>query len=48
MNMAVRYNGYTMVTKPTKEFTDALGRRRIKGNMDIELAVDAMHLVEPN
>ena len=31
------YNGYTMVTKPTKEFTDALGRRKIKGNMDIEL-----------
>jgi uncharacterized LabA/DUF88 family protein len=38
------YNGYTMVTKPTKEFTDAAGRRRIKGNMDIELAVDAMEL----
>ncbi|MEG6509532.1 NYN domain-containing protein [Methyloligella sp. 2.7D] len=40
------YNGYTMVTKPTKEFTDAAGRRRIKGNMDIELAVDAMELSE--
>src|ERR1700687_2930583 len=40
------YNGYTMVTKPTKEFTDALGRRKIKGNMDIELTVDAMRLVE--
>ena len=38
------YNGYTMVTKPTKEFTDALGRRKIKGNMDIELTVDAMRL----
>jgi uncharacterized LabA/DUF88 family protein len=38
------YNGYTMVTKPTKEFTDAAGRRKIKGNMDIELAVDAMRL----
>jgi uncharacterized LabA/DUF88 family protein len=36
------YNGYTMVTKPTKEFTDASGRRKIKGNMDIELAIDAM------
>src|SRR5260370_988153 len=34
------YNGYTMVTKPTKEFTDPMGRRRIKGNMDIELAID--------
>jgi uncharacterized LabA/DUF88 family protein len=40
------YNGYTMVTKPTKEFTDALGRRKIKGNMDIELTVDAMRLVD--
>ena len=40
------YNGYTMVTKPTKEFTDALGRRKVKGNMDIELAVDAMRLAE--
>jgi len=38
------YNGYTMVTKPTKEFVDATGRRKIKGNMDIELAVDAMEL----
>jgi uncharacterized LabA/DUF88 family protein len=40
------YNGYTMVTKPTKEFTDALGRRKIKGNMDIELSVDAMRLAD--
>ena len=40
------YNGYTMVTKPTKEFTDSMGRRKIKGNMDIELAVDAMRLAE--
>lgn len=38
------YNGYTMVTKPTKEFTDASGRRKIKGNMDIELAIDAMEM----
>ena len=38
------YNGYTMVTKPTKEFVDAQGRRKIKGNMDIELTVDAMEL----
>jgi len=38
------YNGYSMVTKPAKEFTDASGRRKIKGNMDIELAVDAMRL----
>lgn len=38
------YNGYTMVTKPVKEYTDSSGRRKIKGNMDIELAVDAMEL----
>jgi uncharacterized LabA/DUF88 family protein len=38
------YNGYTVVTKPTKEFIDDGGRRRVKGNMDIELAVDAMEL----
>ena len=39
------YNGYTMVTKPAKEFTDAMGNRRIKGNMDIEIAVDMMEMV---
>ena len=38
------YNGFTMVTKPTKEFMDSTGRRKIKGNMDIELTVDAMKL----
>ena len=38
------YNGYTMVTKPTKEFTDAAGRRKIKGNMDIELAIDMLEM----
>ncbi len=38
------YNGYTMVTKPTKEFTDNYGRRKIKGNMDIELAIDVMEM----
>jgi uncharacterized LabA/DUF88 family protein len=38
------YNGYTLVTKTTKEFIDASGRRKVKGNIDIELAVDAMGL----
>ncbi len=38
------YNGYKVVTKPAKEFTDAAGRRKIKGNMDIELTIDAMEL----
>ena len=40
------YNGYTMVTKPTKEFTDAMGRLKIKGNMDIELAIDVLEMAE--
>ncbi|HEV2517394.1 MAG TPA: NYN domain-containing protein [Devosia sp.] len=38
------YNGFTVVTKPAKEFTDASGRRKIKGNMDIELTVDALEM----
>jgi len=40
------YNGYTMVTKPAKEFTDAAGRRKIKGNMDVELAIDVMEMAQ--
>jgi uncharacterized LabA/DUF88 family protein len=40
------YNGYTIVTKPAKEFTDAMGRRKVKGNMDLELAVDMMELAD--
>ncbi|MDA0656144.1 MAG: NYN domain-containing protein, partial [Proteobacteria bacterium] len=40
------YNGYTIITKPTKEFTDDAGRRKIKGDMDIELAVDMLELCE--
>jgi uncharacterized LabA/DUF88 family protein len=41
------YNGYTVVTKPTKEFVDATtGRRKVKGSMDIDLAVSAMELAE--
>ncbi|SOH95072.1 Uncharacterized conserved protein, LabA/DUF88 family [Monaibacterium marinum] len=40
----LNYNGFMMVTKPAKEFTDSLGRRKVKGNMDIELSVDAMEM----
>jgi uncharacterized LabA/DUF88 family protein len=40
------YNGYRVVTKPTKEFVDATGRRKIKGNMDIELAIAALDIAE--
>lgn len=38
------YNGYTMVTKPLKEFSQAGGRRKYKGNMDVDIAVDVMEL----
>lgn len=40
----LEYNGYTVVTKPAKTFTDALGNRRIKGNMDVEVAIDMLEL----
>ncbi len=40
----LNYNGFTMVTKQAKEYTDSQGRRKIKGNMDIELTVDALEL----
>jgi uncharacterized LabA/DUF88 family protein len=40
----LHYNGFCVVTKPAREYTDAAGRRKIKGNMDIELTVNAMEL----
>ncbi|MGQ4272550.1 LabA-like NYN domain-containing protein [Terrihabitans sp. B22-R8] len=41
------YNGYTVVTKPTKEYIDCVtGRRKFKGNMDVELTVDALELAD--
>ena len=40
------YNGFTMVTKPAKEYTDSTGRRKVKGNMDIELAIDVMEIAD--
>lgn len=40
------YNGFTMVTKPQREYTDAMGRRRVRGNIDVELAVDAMEIAD--
>ena len=42
----LEYNGFTLVTKPAKEFIDSSGRRKIKGNMDIELVVDAMEMAD--
>jgi len=40
----LHYNGFTMVTKPAKEYVDSQGRRKVKGNMDIELTVDALEI----
>lgn len=41
------YNGFTLVTKPTKSFTDEeTGRRKVKGNMDVELTVEAMEMAK--
>ena len=40
------YNGFTVVTKPIKEFIDSNGHRKVKGNMDVELTVDAMELAD--
>jgi uncharacterized LabA/DUF88 family protein len=39
------YNGYTVVSKPWRDFTNSeTGQRRIKGNMDMELALDMIKL----
>ena len=40
----LNYNGFTIVSKPAKEFTDGSGRRRIKGSTEIELTIDALEL----
>ena len=40
----LQYNGFTMRTKPAREFTEAQGRRKIKGNMEVELTVDALDI----
>ncbi|HEY4029258.1 MAG TPA: NYN domain-containing protein [Caulobacteraceae bacterium] len=40
------YNGFTVVTKPAKEYVDANGRKRHRGDMDVDLAVDMMEMAE--
>jgi len=40
----LHYNGFNVVTKPAREYTDGQGNRKVKGNMDIELAVDALEM----
>jgi uncharacterized LabA/DUF88 family protein len=38
------YNGFTVVTKPAKEFDDGEGRRRFKRSMGVDLVVDALEI----
>ena len=38
------YNGFALVTKPAKEFVDATGRRKVKGSIDVELAIDVVEM----
>ena len=40
------YNGYALVTKRAKEFTDAYGNRKTKGDMAVEIAIDAMEMAK--
>jgi len=42
----LNYNGYQVITKPAKSYTDRDGRNRVKGNMDIELALDMVELAD--
>jgi uncharacterized LabA/DUF88 family protein len=36
------YNGFNVVKKPAREFLDRDGRKRVRGNMDVELSVDML------
>ena len=40
----LEYNGYSVVTRPSREFVDASGRRKLKGSISIELTIDAMEI----
>lgn len=40
------YNGFTLVTKPAREYVDSTGRRRFKGDMDVEIAVDMLQAAD--
>ena len=40
------YNGFRLVTKSAREFTDAQGRKRWRGDMDVEIAVDMLEMAE--
>jgi len=38
------YNGFAVVTKPARAYTDAAGRKRWRGSMNMEIAVDMMQM----
>ena len=38
------YNGFAVVTKTAREYTDSTGRKRFRGDMDMEIAVDMMEM----
>jgi uncharacterized LabA/DUF88 family protein len=40
------YNGYSLVTKTAREYTDAQGRKRWRGDMDIEIACDMLEIAD--
>ncbi len=40
------YNGFTMVTKPAREYTDNQGRKKVKSGIDVELAIDMMDMAD--
>ncbi|ADM09726.1 hypothetical protein PB2503_08354 [Parvularcula bermudensis HTCC2503] len=40
------YNGYTMMTKAAREFTDSQGRKRFRGSVDIDLALDFVEMAD--
>jgi len=40
------YNGFNMVTKPVNTYTDALGNRKVKGGIDVEITTDAMEIAD--
>ncbi|MEM9739647.1 MAG: NYN domain-containing protein [Pseudomonadota bacterium] len=40
------YNGFNVIKKPAKEYTDREGRRRVRGNMNVEIAVDMLAVAD--
>lgn len=40
------YNGFAVVTKPARPYTDSQGRKRFRSDMDIEIAVDMLEMAD--